>query len=45
MAGHLRRGSAVTRKIARNGTPEEPVYLVVQPDGGRALKSRGEQRR
>ena len=33
------------KKIVRNGTPEEPVYLVEQTDGGRALKSKSELRR
>lgn len=29
-------------KIVRNGTREEPAYLVGQEDGGRALKSQSE---
>jgi hypothetical protein len=37
----VQRTIAGTR-IVRNGTPEEPVYLVEQEDGGRALKSRSE---
>ena len=33
------------KKIVRNGTATEPVYLVEQADGGRALKSQSELRR
>ncbi|MDG2530120.1 DUF2945 domain-containing protein [Caulobacter endophyticus] len=29
-------------KITRNGSPEEPAYLVGQADGGRVLKSESE---
>lgn len=39
----VQRTIAGTR-IVRNGTAEEPVYLIEQADGGRALKSQSELR-
>jgi len=33
------------KTVIRNGTEEEPAYLVRQADGGRVLKSQSELRR